>query len=242
VLQSTLEPKSERQESRATFVSVVTPRLNPNTATASVREKTLAEEPAAPGFLRAPKETNDSENSGGPVQATASEPAVNDALFDPVAPFGEWLQALEDFRKRPQTGSRPSVYLADGDPHFAEPLSLDDQFPDAIRSEGTLVVTEYGTIEADVEVTVAVIDGVFKGKIAATEQVILKNHALVIGNIYTPALNISGGAIIEGQCYFQQIEQHFEPQIEVTPEEWERPGWQDFEAGFAKVWPGRIFQ
>jgi len=146
VLQSTLEPKSERQESRATFVSVVTPRLNPNTTTATVSEKTLAEEPAAPAFLPATKETNDSENSSGPVQATASDPAVNEALFDPVAPFGEWLQALEDFRKRPQTGSRPSVYLADGDPHFAEPFSLDDQFPVAILSEVTLVVTEYGTI------------------------------------------------------------------------------------------------
>jgi len=217
--------------------------MSPNTATATAREKILPEEQASPTFVPAPKGTNDGETSGGSPQAIASDAAVNDAVFDPAAHFGEWLQALEEFRNRPRTESRPSVYLADAGPAFAEPLSLDDQFPDAIRSEGTLVVTEYGTVEADVEVTVAVIDGVFKGKIAASEHVILENHALVIGDIYTPALTIRGGAILEGQCYFQPIEQHFEPlaQIEVTPQEWERPGWQAIKVGFAKV-RGRIFQ
>lgn len=169
---------------------------------------------------------------------------VHEPVFDPAAHFDEWLQTLEDFRNRPQTEGRPSVYLADGDPDFAQPLSLDDQFPDAIRSQGTLVVTEYGTLQADVEVTVAVIDGIFKGKIAATEQVILENHALVIGEINTPVLIIRGGAIIEGQCYFQPLKQDFEPLAEIAaaPDQWERPGWQAFKVGFAKVWRGRIFQ
>ena len=244
MLQSTLEPTSERQESRATFVSVVTSRLGPGTATATAREKILPEEQAAPALIPAFKETNDCQTSCASPQALASDLSGSDALFDPAAHFDEWLQALEDFRNRPQMVSRPTVYLADGDPDFADSLSLDNEFPDKIRSEGTLVVTEYGTVEADVEVTVAVIDGVFKGNIAASEHVILENHALVIGDIYTPALTIRGGAIIKGQCYFQPIEQHFEPlaQIEVTPEEWERPGWQAFKVGFAKVWRGRIFQ
>ena len=175
------------------------------------------------------------------------------APFDPAPLFDEWLQSLEDFRlRRQQAESGPTVYLADGNLDFAEPLSLDAQFADEIRSEGTLVVTEYGNLQADVTVTVAVIDGVFKGKVAATEQVVLKNHALVIGEINTPELVIQGGAIIDGRCSFHpaQVEvttsewqsSAAQALIDAAPQEWERPRFQAFRVGFAKAWRSRIFQ
>jgi cytoskeletal protein CcmA (bactofilin family) len=159
-----------------------------------------------------------------------------DSVFDPRPHFGRWLQALEGFRNRGREIC-PGVYLQDGDRDFAETLALDEQLPDQACSEGTLVVTEQGRLQADVEVSVAVIDGLFKGKIKATEQVVLENHALVIGEINTPILTIRGGAIIEGRCYFQPSEQ-----IEAPLERWERPGWQAFKVGFAKVWRSRIFE
>jgi hypothetical protein len=142
-----------------------------------------------------------------------------DYMFDPGPHFGEWLESLEGFRNRERAGSFPEAYLEAGDYDLAETLSLDDQLPDSARSKGTLVVTEYEEIQADVEVTVAVIDGIFKGKIKATEHVFLENHALVIGEINTPALTIQGGAIIEGRCYFEPFEQ-----VVVPLEHWERPG------------------
>lgn len=175
-----------------------------------------------------------------------------DAPFDPAPLFDEWLQSLEDFRlRRQQAESGPTVYLADGNLDFAERLSLDAQFADEIRSEGTLVVTEYGNLQADVTVTVAVIDGVFKGKVAATEQVVLKSHALVVGEITTPELVIQGGAIIDGRCTFRppaEAEdttpewQAGQTLIEAAPQEWERPRFQAFRVGFAKAWRSRIFQ
>lgn len=158
------------------------------------------------------------------------------SVFDPGPHFGKWLQALERFRNREEVELRPGVYLEDGDSDFAEAVSLDDQLPDLVCSDGTLVVTEQGKLQADVEVTVAMIDGLFKGKITATEHVVLENHALVIGEINTPTLTIRGGAIIEGRCYFERPEQ-----VEAPLERWERPGWQAFKVGFAKVWRGRIF-
>lgn len=156
-----------------------------------------------------------------------------DSRFDPGPHFGKWLQALERFRNRAELC--PGVYLESGNRDFAEALSIDDPLPDQC-SNGALVVTEQGELEADVEVTVAVIDGLFKGKITATEHVVLENHAFVIGDINTPALTILGGAIIEGRCYFQPRER------EAPLERWERPGWQAFKVGFAKVWRTRIFQ
>jgi hypothetical protein len=243
VLESTLEPKSERQESRAAIVSVVTHRINCDTAATAVRKKPLPEK-QAPAFLPALEETNDCQTRSGSRQAMVSDSTVNDVIFDPAAHFSEWLQALEDFRGRPQRESGPSVYLADGDPDLTERVCLDDQPPDEIRSEGTLVVTEYGTLKADIAVRVAVIDGIFKGKVSASERVILKNHGLVIGEINTPALTIHGGAIIEGRVYFQPPEEYFEPPVSLDAPAvpWEPPVFSAQKVGFARVWLGRIFQ
>jgi cytoskeletal protein CcmA (bactofilin family) len=156
-----------------------------------------------------------------------------DSLFDPRPHFGKWLQAVERFHNRAELC--PGVYLESGNRDFSDTLGIDGPFPDQC-SDGALVVTEQGELEANVEVTVAVIDGLFKGKITATEHVVLENHAFVIGEINTPALTVLGGAIIEGRCYFEPREQ------EVRLERWERPGWQLLKVGFAKVWRRRIFQ
>jgi hypothetical protein len=156
-----------------------------------------------------------------------------DTAFDPSPHFGAWWRSLEDSRNR--TVSRPPAYLEDHDHDFWEAVSLDDQLSGQICSAGTLVVTEQGKLRADVEVTTAVIDGLFKGKITATEQVVLENHALVIGDINTPSLTIRGGAIIEGRCYFEPPAQD-----EASPERWEPVGWRAFKVGFAKVWRARF--
>ena len=157
-----------------------------------------------------------------------------DSPFDPRPHFGKWLQSLEVSRNH--TASRPPAYLEDNERDLWSMVGLDDQFLDQISSEGTLVVTEQGKLRADVEVTTAVIDGLFKGKITATEQVVLENHALVIGDINTPSLTIRGGAIIEGRCYFEPPGQGEAPQ-----ERWERLGWNAFKVRFAKVWRSHIF-
>jgi Polymer-forming cytoskeletal len=129
-----------------------------------------------------------------PDASDSQRPGVlNQASFaDPFAPdvhFGEWLQALESFRNRAEPTSLPGTYLEKGNLNFE----------DKISPKGILVVTEHDELQADVEVTVAMIDGIFKGNITATECVLLENHAVVIGDIYTPELTIRGGAIIEGK-------------------------------------------
>ena len=167
-----------------------------------------------------------------PQEAVPLDQSV-DSIFDPGPHFAMWLRALETFRHREHTEAFSKVYLEDGDRDDAAALSFDDQLPDQVCADGTLVVTEQGQLRADVDVTVAVIDGLFKGKITANEQVILGNHAVVIGDINTPALTIRGGAIVEGRCYFERPER--------PAERWERPGWQAFKLGFAKVWRAGSF-
>ena len=158
------------------------------------------------------------------------QPCLEDQ-FTPDVHFGEWLQAVESFRNRTEATTLPGAYLEKGDLNFEDALSFYDHFEEKISSKGILVVTEHGKLHADIEVTVAMIDGTFKGNITATEGVVLENHALVVGDIYTPELTIRGGAIIEGKIRFNG-----RPQTS-----WERPRWEAFKLGFARVWRGRIF-
>jgi len=68
--------------------------------------------------------------------------------------------------------------------------------------EGTLVLTRSGRIEADINVGVAVINGLVTGNITAGERVLLDSNARVTGKIITPLLSVRIGAIFAGDCWF----------------------------------------
>ena len=152
----------------------------------------------------------------------------SDTIFDPDASFGEWLRSVENSRNR-ASSELPACYLEDPEGNLFDKSRPHGPFGRRIRSEGMLVVSEDGRFQGNVKVTSAVIDGIFKGKITATENIVLENHALVIGEIRTPTLEIRGGAIIEGTCSFEGS----------RTDRWEPPGWEFLKVGLAKVWRGR---
>lgn len=163
--------------------------------------------------------------------ADVAEQLSMDSAFDIHSHFDEWFQAVETFRNREQEQLPAGVLLNGNDLDFEGVVSFDDQLVEKLEAGGTLVVAEHGKLEGDVSVTNALIDGVFKGNITATESVMVENHALVIGDIHTPMLTIRGGAIIEGKCHFG-----------VPRERWGPPVWSVLKGSLAKVWRGRMFQ
>ena len=85
--------------------------------------------------------------------------------------------------------------------HFEGVLHLDGSSVGNISSpDGTLVLTKPGRIEGDVDVGVAVIGGCIIGNVTATERVVLESGARVTGQIQTPALSMSWGAVFDGDC------------------------------------------
>jgi len=151
--------------------------------------------------------------------------------FDPEPHFGKWLESMESFRFRELVEPSPGVLFDGDDLDFEGIVSFDEDLPQRLETPGTLVVAEHGKLAGDVEVSTALIDGMFKGNITATEEVVLENHAVVIGDIYTPTLTIRGGAIIEGTCHFGVVKEKGGP-----------PVWSALKVGWAKVWRGRLFQ
>lgn len=142
-----------------------------------------------------------------------------DTLFDPDAYFDRWLadvkaatnqtsielpssnadQEQEIFLES-RIGSNCDVTF-EGVMHF-EGYSLGN----VLSPTGTLVLSKRGRIEADIDVGTAIIDGVVTGNITASERVVLESDARVKGQIFTRALSMRLGAILDGDCLLTMSE------------------------------------
>jgi cytoskeletal protein CcmA (bactofilin family) len=88
-----------------------------------------------------------------------------------------------------------------GEINFKGMMRVDGRLSGRVNSsDGTLIVSSGGRVEAQVEVAVAKINGTVEGDITATERIELGRTARVSGNLQTPALVVEEGAIFEGGC------------------------------------------
>ena len=93
-----------------------------------------------------------------------------------------------------------------GEANFKAMMRVDGHLSGRVSStSGTLIVGNNGTVDANIEVAVAVIHGTINGDIIATQRLELGRAAKVHGNIQTPSLIIEQGAIFEGSCKMMQM-------------------------------------
>ncbi len=78
---------------------------------------------------------------------------------------------------------------------------LDCHFKGEISSEGTIVVGDGGQVEANIHARQVSIAGTVKGNVHASECLELKEHAVLLGDVETPALVIDPGAHFGGRCH-----------------------------------------
>jgi cytoskeletal protein CcmA (bactofilin family) len=93
-----------------------------------------------------------------------------------------------------------------GEANFKGMLRVDGTLSGRVSStDGTLIVSTNGQVDANVEVAVAQIFGTVNGDIIASKRIEMGRVARVVGNIQTPALVIESGAIFEGSCRMVQL-------------------------------------
>ena len=80
-------------------------------------------------------------------------------------------------------------------------IRLNSHFKGEIRSEGAVVVHDQGEVEGDVRARIVSITGKVKGSVHALERLELKEHGIVLGDIYTPCLLVDPGGFFDGQCH-----------------------------------------
>ena len=120
-----------------------------------------------------------------------------DSLPDTSQYFDAWLESLGPPAKPIDSPAQDSAIRFEGT------LRLDGNISSVVHSRtGTLTIGETAELRANIFVAVAIINGLVRGDIRASERVELGSEARVIGNIETPALAIQPGAVFEGQCHF----------------------------------------
>jgi cytoskeletal protein CcmA (bactofilin family) len=78
---------------------------------------------------------------------------------------------------------------------------INSHFKGEIDCEGHLVVAEQGDVEAEIHSRVVSIYGKVKGSVHARERLDIKEHGIVLGDIYTPCLVVDPGGYFDGQSH-----------------------------------------
>lgn len=113
--------------------------------------------------------------------------------------FGEKERSLKLVEGETQT-------LLDSDAQFEGKLTFEGQvqingkFRGEIFSKGTLIIGEGAEVDAQIDIDTAIIQGQVSGQIRAKTRIEMHPPAVVKGDIASPGLVISEGAIFEGSC------------------------------------------
>ena len=90
--------------------------------------------------------------------------------------------------------------LFKGEISFQGTLCINGKFEGTISTNGNLIISKSGDVEADIEAETVVCEGQVKGNIVASKKVELRSNGKVIGDVQSPSLNIEVGAKLDGRC------------------------------------------
>jgi cytoskeletal protein CcmA (bactofilin family) len=80
-------------------------------------------------------------------------------------------------------------------------IRLNSLFKGEIVSDGAVVVHDQGGVEGDIHAMVVSVTGKVKGSVHAKERLEIKEHGVVMGDIFTPCLLIDPGGFFDGECH-----------------------------------------
>ncbi|HUU13152.1 MAG TPA: polymer-forming cytoskeletal protein [Terriglobia bacterium] len=90
-------------------------------------------------------------------------------------------------------------------------IRLNSHFKGEIESEGTIVVAEQGDVEADIRAKLISVSGKVKGNIHASDRLEIKEHGIVLGDIFTASLVVDPGGYFDGHCHMPTPEPEKHP-------------------------------
>lgn len=88
----------------------------------------------------------------------------------------------------------------DGKLSFSGSIRIDGSFKGEISGDGTLIVGDSATVQADVRVAHLILSGEIRGSLFAGERIEIHTPGKVFGNIQAPIVVMDEGVLFDGQC------------------------------------------
>lgn len=130
---------------------------------------------------------------------TTSFPYPNETQTGSTRAISESESMARDIKEGRLSGFVGAGTVLTGETNFESMLRIDGHLTGRVTSEeGTLVVGSTGQVDANIEVSAALVNGMVNGDIVASEKLELGRTARVVGNISAPRLIIEDGAVLEG--------------------------------------------
>lgn len=98
---------------------------------------------------------------------------------------------------------------------FEGMFRLDGKFDGEIFAGDSLMIGETGEVNAQINVNALIVNGRVSGNITANTRVEIYPPGKVLGNIKTPTLVISEGAIFDGNCQMEKEEARRDEKVSV---------------------------
>ncbi len=154
-------------------------------------------------------------SSAGAAGGTSATDAYQSSVHTPTTTRAvtESESLARDIKEGTLTGFVGNGTSLTGEASFKGMLRVDGHLSGRVSSsDGTLIVSTNGQVDANVEVAIAQIYGTVNGDIIASKRIEMGRVAKVTGNIQTPALVIENGALFEGSCRMVQLKESFDKQ------------------------------
>ena len=197
MFQPAREPNSQPQDGGETIVSVVTQRLTSNIAAEAARKHSLSKKQPVPRLAPDSQEAKDCQTRIPVIIGEAHYKGmipVDGILIGqigaPIGDLGVRQKARSVFASQPELS---------GEITFEDTVRVNGHIAGTVYSKsGTLIVDSNATVEAHIDVAVAVIGGTVRGDIVARDRIEFGPCAIIHGNIWTRCLAIKDGAFFDG--------------------------------------------
>ena len=83
---------------------------------------------------------------------------------------------------------------------------MDGRFRGEISGQGTLIIGETGTVEAEIQAAVVLVRGEVRGTVHATERLEAYSPARIFGDLHSPVLVFGEGVLFEGASHMSVAE------------------------------------
>ncbi|KPK95702.1 hypothetical protein AMJ80_04110 [bacterium SM23_31] len=93
--------------------------------------------------------------------------------------------------------------LIEGKIKIKNSIRIDGKVKGEVSSTGTVTVGSEGEVEGTISAANVIIGGRVRGKMIVDSKIILEKNSVLIGDLKTQTLNISEGAIFDGNCIME---------------------------------------